>query len=136
MNKLAAVDASVRTRVGIEELLQTITSPHVSVRVVADALDLGGREWFAWWNVADDPRLADCVSVDRCAFGSWECRFANLAVNHDRGVRVMRSGHSREEVAEAPFETGHHQGAVGIGLAGTFGANKEQEQRRCCHSFQ
>lgn len=131
MDELAAVDSSVGMRVGIEELLQSITSARVSVRVVADALDLGGREWFGRRHVADDPRLAGCVAVDRSALGSRECRFADLAVNHDRGVRVVRSGYSREEVAEASFQTGHHQGAVGIGLAGTFGANKEQEHRRC-----
>ena len=131
MNELAAVDASVGMRVGIEELLQAITSPHVSVRVVADVLDLGGREWFGRRNVADDPRLAGCVTIDRRALGFWECRFADLAVNHDRGVRVMRSGDSREEVAEASFQARHHQGAIGISLAGTLGANKEQEHRRC-----
>lgn len=131
MDELAAVDASVGMRVGIEELLQSITSPHVSIRVTADTLNLAGREWFGRRNVADDPRLAGCVAIDRCALGSGEGGLANLAVNHDRGVRVMRSGHAREEVAEASFQTGHHQGAVGIGLAGTFGANKEQEHRRC-----
>ena len=131
MDDLAAVDASVGFSIGIEELLQSVTSPHVSVRIVADALYLTGREWFGRRNVADDPRLAGCVAVDRCALGSWECRFTNLAVNHDRGVRVVRSGYSREEVAEASFQAGHHQGAVGIGLAGTFGANQEQEHRRC-----
>ncbi len=57
MDELTAVDASVGVRIGIEELLQSITSPHVLVRVVADALHLSGREWFAWWNVADDPWL-------------------------------------------------------------------------------
>ena len=131
MDELAAVDASVGMRIGIEELLQSVTSPDVSVRVVADALNLGGREWFGRRNVADDPRFSSSVTVDRCALGSWECRFADLAVNHDRGVRVVRSGHAREEVAEASFQTGHHQRAIGIGLAGTFGANKEQEHRRC-----
>lgn len=96
MDELAAVDASVGMRVGIEELLQTITSPHVSVRVVADALDLGGREWFGGRNVADDPRLAGCVAIDRCALGSREGGLADLAVNHDRGVRVVCSGDSRK----------------------------------------
>ena len=44
MDELAAVDASVGFSIGIEELLQSIASPHVSVRVVADGLHLGGRE--------------------------------------------------------------------------------------------
>ena len=131
MDELAAVNASVGMCIGIEELPQSIASPDISVRVVADALDLAWRKRFAWRDVTDDPRPAGCVVVDRCALGSWERRFADLAVNHDRGVRVMRSGYSREEVAEAPFETGHHQSAIGIGLAGTLGANKEQEHRSC-----
>ena len=108
MDELAAVDGSVRASIGIEELLQSIASPHVLSGVIADALYLRGCEWFARGNVLDDPRFAGCVVVDQCALGSRERRFAYIAIDHDTGVRVVRSGHAREEVAEAPLQTGHH----------------------------
>jgi hypothetical protein len=43
VDELAAVDASVGVSVGAEELFQAITSPDVLLGVIADALDLAGR---------------------------------------------------------------------------------------------
>ena len=108
MRELAAVNASIRARVGIKELLQSIASPNVSPGVIADALHLRRREWFAGGNVPNDPRLTGRVAIERCAFGSRKRRFANFAINHDRRVRVVRPGHARKEVAETSFQAGHH----------------------------